>query len=74
VNGVYPRWSRFVTSFRDPSGPQEHMFNSRQEAVRKSVQRVFGVLFQRFNILYQPSRLQYAESMRKVVLVLSSTT
>jgi hypothetical protein len=28
-----------------------------QEAVRKSVERVFGALFQRFNIIYQPSRL-----------------
>jgi Plant transposon protein len=68
VDGIYPRWSRFVTSFRDPSDPQEHTFNSRQEAVRKSVERVFGVLFKRFNVLYQPSRLHHVESMLKVVL------
>jgi hypothetical protein len=55
-------------SFRDPSGPQEHTFNSRQEAVRKFVERVFGVFFKRFNVLYQPSRLDHVESMRKVVL------
>jgi Plant transposon protein len=52
VDGLYPRWSRFVMSFRDPSGPQEHTFNSMQEAVRKSVERVFGVLCKRFNVLY----------------------
>jgi Plant transposon protein len=28
----------------------------------------FGVLFKRFNVLYQPSRLHHVESMRKVVL------
>jgi hypothetical protein len=27
VDGIYPRWSRFVTSFRDPSDPQEHTLN-----------------------------------------------
>jgi Plant transposon protein len=68
VDGIYSHWSRFVTSFRDPSGPQEHTFNSRQEAVRKSAERVFGVLCKRFNVLYQPCRLHHVESMRKVVL------
>jgi Plant transposon protein len=68
VDGIYPHWRRFVTSFRDPSGPLEHTFNARQEAVRNSVERVFGVLFKRFNVLYQPSRLHLVEPMRKVVL------
>jgi hypothetical protein len=68
VDGIYPRWSRFVSTFRDPKKPEEHDFNDRQEAVRKSVERVFGVLFKRFNILYQPSRLHHVETMRSVVL------
>jgi Plant transposon protein len=68
VDGIYPHSSRFVTSFRDPSGPQEHTANPRQEAVRKSVERVLSVLFKRCNALYQPSRLHHVESMRKVVL------
>jgi Plant transposon protein len=32
------------------------------------VERVFGVLFKRFNVLYQPSRLHHIEIMRSVVL------
>jgi Plant transposon protein len=47
--------------------PKEHEFNDRQEAVRKSVERVFGVHFKRFNITYQPSRLHHVETMRSVV-------
>jgi Plant transposon protein len=33
------------------------LFANQQEAVRKAVERVFAVLFQRFNIIYQPSRI-----------------
>jgi Plant transposon protein len=53
---------------RPKKKPEEHDFNDRQEAVRKSVERVFGFLLKRFNILYQPSRLHYVDTMRSVVL------
>jgi hypothetical protein len=36
---------------------KEKLFASQQESVRKAVERVFAVLFSRFNIVYQPSRL-----------------
>jgi hypothetical protein len=32
------------------------------------VERVLVVLFKRYNVLYQPSRLHHVESMRKVFL------
>jgi hypothetical protein len=31
------------------------------------VERVFGVLFEQFDVLYQPSRLHHMDSMQKVV-------
>ncbi|PXF50034.1 hypothetical protein BWQ96_00194 [Gracilariopsis chorda] len=41
----------------DAQTKEEKMFARRQEGVRKSVERVFGVLFARFNILKYPGRL-----------------
>jgi Plant transposon protein len=36
---------------------KEKLYASQQETVRKAVERFFAVLFTRFNIIYQPSRL-----------------
>ena len=46
---------------------ESEKFAPYQEAVRKSVERVFCVLFQRFNVLYLPSRLWYTEDMRTIM-------
>ena len=67
TDGIYPRWKMFVQSYRDPKKREERSFSKHQEGVRKSVERVFGVLFQRFNILYMPCRLWRKSSMRDVV-------
>jgi Plant transposon protein len=40
-----------------PTNPRNKLFENQQEAVRKAVERVFAVLFQRFNIIFQPSRV-----------------
>jgi hypothetical protein len=55
-------------TFREPKKPEEHEFNDRREAVRKSLERVFGVIFKRFNILYQPAHLPHVETIGSVVL------
>ena len=67
TDGIYPRWRIFVQSYNDPSTAKEKFFSARQESVRKSVERVFGVLFQRFGILRAPSRLWRKEDMRYVI-------
>ena len=46
---------------------ESEKYASYQEAVRKSVERVFGVLFKRFNVLYMPFRLWYTEDMRTIM-------
>jgi Plant transposon protein len=56
ADGIYPRVKHLVSSM-NPTNPCKKLFANQQEAVRKSVERVFAVLFQRFNIIYQPSRL-----------------
>lgn len=68
VDGIFPQWSRFVSAYRDFSTPKERAFNSRQEGVRKFVERAFGVPFKRFNVLYLPSRFHDVNTMRSVLL------
>jgi Plant transposon protein len=51
-----------------PRTPPEKLYASAQEGAIKSVERVFGVLFARFHILYRPSRLWYKEDMAEVVV------
>jgi Plant transposon protein len=42
-------------------------FAKHYEGARKSVERVFGILFKRFRILHRPSRLLYKEDIWDVV-------
>lgn len=67
TDGIYPRFRIFVSSIQDPSTKKEKRFCAQQEGVRKGVEREFRVLFQRFRIIYQPSRLWYKEDMNSIV-------
>jgi Plant transposon protein len=48
---------KHLVSSIKPTNPRKKLSANQQEAVRKAVERVFAVLFQRFNIIYQPSHL-----------------
>jgi hypothetical protein len=50
-----------------PTNPRAKLFENQQDAVRKAVERVFAVLFQRFSIIYQPSRIYDKGNMENVV-------
>lgn len=54
ADGIYPKYRR---SF----------FSAHHSSARKSVERVFGVLFRQFKIIYQPCRLQHIHEMNEVV-------
>lgn len=56
ADGIYPSWKVFMTSTNMSSGKKAKKYAALQEGFRKSVERVFGVLFKRFNVLYIPSR------------------
>jgi Plant transposon protein len=45
TNGIYPRFRFFVPTFSNPRNLKEKLFGKHQEGARKSVERVFGVLF-----------------------------
>lgn len=56
ADGIYPDWRCFVKTITAPSGPAQEAFAAAQEAVRKDVERAFGVLQARFAILTRPGR------------------
>uniref|UniRef100_A0A0D3CUL8 DDE Tnp4 domain-containing protein n=1 Tax=Brassica oleracea var. oleracea TaxID=109376 RepID=A0A0D3CUL8_BRAOL len=57
TDGIYPNWDTFVQSIREPQGPKASLFATKQEAVRKDVERAFGVLQARFAIVKNPALL-----------------
>lgn len=56
TDGIYPKWASFIQSISLPQTPKQVLFAQRQEAVRKDVERAFGVLQARFAIVKYPAR------------------
>jgi len=56
VDGIYPRYAFLMSSHPMPPTEEQKVFNGLQEAVRKDVERLFGVLTQRFHIALHPGR------------------
>jgi hypothetical protein len=44
VDGIYPKYSRFVQGIKEPRSPEETTFTTWQESARKDIERAFGVL------------------------------
>ena len=61
VDGIYPRITIFAVPLVDPRTAKENCFSNRQNSARKALERVFGVLFRQFRILYEPCRLWHLE-------------
>ncbi|WZY74827.1 protein ALP1-like isoform X1 [Brassica rapa] len=57
TDGIYPKWATFIQSIRLPQGAKNSLFATRQESVRKDVERAFGVLQARFAVVRNPSNL-----------------
>jgi hypothetical protein len=56
VDGIYPEKGIFVKTIAEPLEERERYFCACQEAVRKDIERAFGVLVQRFQVLQRPLR------------------
>nr|AAQ56372.1 hypothetical protein OSJNBa0017M13.23 [Oryza sativa Japonica Group] len=54
--GIYPSWATLVKSIKLPQGNKRKYFTKAQEANRKDVEQVFGVLQARFAIVRGPAR------------------
>ena len=64
TDGIYPKWSTFIQSISLPQGPKAELFAKYQEATRKDVERVFGVLQARFAIVKKPGYFVGQETNR----------
>uniref|UniRef100_A0A0D3E6T6 DDE Tnp4 domain-containing protein n=1 Tax=Brassica oleracea var. oleracea TaxID=109376 RepID=A0A0D3E6T6_BRAOL len=72
-DGIYPKWITFIQSIPLPQGPKEVLFAQRQEAVRKDVERAFGVLQARFAIVKNPAlfwdKVKIGKIMRACIIL-----
>ena len=57
TDGIYPDWTTFIQSICLPQSEKHSLFAKTQEAVRKDVERAFGVLQARFAVVRNPSNL-----------------
>eukprot|EP00171_Calliarthron_tuberculosum_P002978 IDg2978t1 len=57
VDGIYPRWTIFARPIHQPTREDESRYTKLQEALRKDIERAFGVLQARFQVLRRESFL-----------------
>ncbi|CDF41420.1 unnamed protein product [Chondrus crispus] len=67
ADGIYPNWRIFIKTFKSPQSAEQSAFAQAQEAVRKDVERAFGVLVQQFQIVAKPINLWYRDDIAAVV-------
>ena len=56
VDGIYPRYACLIPPHSRPSTEEQTTLNRLQEAIRKDVERLFGVLMKRFHVALHPGR------------------
>ncbi|XP_033133985.1 uncharacterized protein LOC117127523 [Brassica rapa] len=73
TDGIYPKWATFIQSISLPQGPKAALFAQCQEAVRKDVERAFGVLQARFAIVKNPAlcwdKVKIGKIMRACIIL-----
>ncbi|CAL9218143.1 unnamed protein product, partial [Arabidopsis halleri] len=67
TDGIYPKWATFIQSIRLPQTRKARLFATKQEAVRKDVERAFGVLQARFHIIKNPALVWDKEKIGKIM-------
>ena len=67
VDGIYPELSRFVKTIAVPLSKQHRMYSKWQESCRKSVERAFGVVQRKFQIIARPMEQFFEEDIRGIV-------
>jgi hypothetical protein len=67
ADDIYPSWAIFVKTVRNPADKKCKRFAKDQEAARKDVERVFGVLQLKWAIVRYPARTWSSERMWNVM-------
>ncbi|XP_026452401.1 uncharacterized protein LOC113352853 [Papaver somniferum] len=65
-DGIYPKYATLIQTISNPSNDREELFSKRQEAVRKDVERAFGVLQSRWRIVKGTARNWKAKDLGKI--------
>ncbi|XP_059654201.1 uncharacterized protein LOC132300911 [Cornus florida] len=66
-NGIYPKWATLMQTIPHPTTVKEKLFANKQEAVRKDVERAFGVLQMRWAITHQLVLYWNTEDLNKIM-------
>jgi Plant transposon protein len=67
VDGIYPPIARFVKTVAHPVGTVAKLFSQWQESARKDVERAFGVLTRKFQILAGPIEYWDLEDIKHII-------
>ena len=54
VDGIYPRLSRFIKQYPQPSNNKEKKYTKWHESVRKDIEQAFGILQLQFQFMCRP--------------------
>jgi Plant transposon protein len=66
VDGIYPKFSRFVKTVKEPVTHKQRVFASWQESARKDIERAFGVLQGKWQAMARPILLMDLETVGKL--------
>ncbi|KAJ9540516.1 hypothetical protein OSB04_027022 [Centaurea solstitialis] len=64
---IYPEWATFVKAFSYQEYAKRIKFKGDQEAARKDIERAFGILQKRWNIVKQPARVMEVRTMSNIM-------
>ncbi|XP_062224426.1 uncharacterized protein LOC133922928 [Phragmites australis] len=67
ADGIYPEWATFVKPIPCPVGRKRQHFVVQQAALRKDVERAFGVLQARFPIVRGATRIWDEETLHNIM-------
>lgn len=66
TDGIYPPWRIFIQSLSSTTDRKGKNFSVVQESIRKCVEQVFGVLYQRFKLLFVACEYWNVDKMRSI--------
>lgn len=67
ADGIYPKKLLFALCHPEPRTRKENIYSANHISARKAVERVFGVLFRQFRIIYVPGRTESLKEMETVM-------
>lgn len=68
ADGIYPDWAVFVKTIAEPVGEANKFYSKMQEGARKDIERAFGVLQKRFQIVKNPGRMWRFDKISDVMM------